>query len=152
MNLANSAIRLLLESRVTYVIEQPEIELIVLRPTAQDFQRAAPKDASRRNRDGLSWSVNSEKRRAYGNDWRQRYPSKTQSYCELNNSAIVPWPGGVYEYSEGPTIPGHPQLGRGKADRDRSVPGRCRCRARAAGEVEGPQRLARQQSDSASGS
>src|SRR5947208_11169720 len=39
-----------------------------------------------------------------------------------------------------------PQLGRGEADRDRSVLGRCCCRARAADWLEVPQRLARQES------
>jgi len=94
---------------------------------------------------GVSWSINSAKRRAYGNARRQHYPSKTQNYCWLNNSAIVPRLRGVHEYSGGATIPKHPQLGRGKADRDRSVLGRCRCRSRAADGVEIPQRLARQQ-------
>ena len=38
----------------------------------------------------------------------------------------------------------HPQLGRGEADRDRSVLGRRCCRARAADWLEVPQRLAGQ--------
>jgi hypothetical protein len=50
-------------------------------------------------------------------------PSKTQNYCCLNSPAIVPRLRGVHEHSEGATIPKHPQLGRGKADRERSVLG-----------------------------
>jgi hypothetical protein len=50
-------------------------------------------------------------------------PSKTQNYCCLNNLAIVPRFRGIHEYSAGATIPKHPQLGRSKADRERSVLG-----------------------------
>ena len=58
--------------------------------------------------------------------WKRLETALSKSDAELlslNNSAIVPRLRGVHEYSEGATIPKHPQLGRGKADRERSVLG-----------------------------
>jgi len=79
--------------------------------------------------------------------WKRLETALSKSDAELlslNNSAIVPRLRGVHEYSEGATIPKHQQLGRGKADRDRSVLGRRRCRSRATDGFEIPERLARQ--------